>query len=207
MGDLLRRQPVVQAEARHVGAGREGVGVVDLFVDVLDRVFIGAADLAEMMQAGADGAVGDFLLGQFMAGVAVAAAHASRRVRLDEADVAAGADRSELLAFLPVADQLAVHRVADGGGIQLFQLLADLARRVVAILLAGLHRFVLLQAGHPVLWIFGLERGAEHLLGFLGILAARCFGGFLGEGRGGQGKAEGAEKGKFQFHGRLPVSA
>jgi hypothetical protein len=42
-----------------------------------------------------------------VAGVAVAAAQAAGRVGLDEADVAAGADGGELLAFLPVADQLA----------------------------------------------------------------------------------------------------
>ena len=82
MGDLLRRQPAVQSEARHVGARGEGVGVVDLVVGVFDDLVAGAAQLAEVLQARADGAVGDFLLGQLVAGVAVAAAQAARRIGL-----------------------------------------------------------------------------------------------------------------------------
>ncbi len=136
-----------------------------------------------MLQTGADRAVGDFLLGQFVAGVTVAAAQLAGLVRLEEADVTASADGSELLAFLPVTDQLAIDRVTDGRRIELFEFLANLARRTVAVDAAGLHRLVLLETGHPVFRILGLERGAEHLVGFLGVLSARCFNGFLSQGR------------------------
>ena len=114
----------------------------------------------------------------------------------------AGTGGREFLAFLPVADQLAVNRVADGRDIQFFQLLADLARRVVAVLQAGFHRFVLLQTRHPVLRIIGPEGGAEHLLGILGVLATRRLNSFLGESRGSCCYGQPEKKGKFEIHDR-----
>jgi hypothetical protein len=201
VGDLLRRQPVVQAETRHVGARREGVGVVDLVVGVLDDLVRVAAQLAEMMQAGADGAVGDFLLGQLVAGVAVAATRTPGRVGLDEADVAAGADCGELLAFLPVADQLAVDRVADGRGVQP----SPASRRSCAAGCRGTGcRFSSsrpARGGSSSIWIVGAEGAAEHLLGFLGVFAAGASTAFWAWA-GGQGLGQPAKKGKFQFHGR-----
>ena len=80
VGDLLRRQPVVQAETRHVGTGGEGIRVIDLVVNVLDVFFRIAADLAELLKTGADRAVGQFLLGQLVTGIAVAAVLLARRI-------------------------------------------------------------------------------------------------------------------------------
>ena len=73
MLDLLFGEDAVVAEARHAGAGGVGLRVVDLAVGVfLDRLR-GAAQLAVADQRRADGAEGDFLRADLVAGVAVRA--------------------------------------------------------------------------------------------------------------------------------------
>jgi hypothetical protein len=159
-----------------------------------------------VLQARADGAVGHFLLRQLVAGVAVAAAQATRRIGLDEADMATGTHRGELLAFLPVTDQLAVDRVADRRLVGFFKLRADLARRVIAVLPAETHRFVLVDAGHPVFRVVDAEGTAEDLFGVLGILPTRWLD-RLGLGQAGRNDgSQSAEKGNFGFM-VIPFSA
>ena len=57
MGNLLRRQPAVQTKTRHVGAGGDGIRVIDLVIDVLDGLLRIAANRAEMLQARTNRAV------------------------------------------------------------------------------------------------------------------------------------------------------
>jgi hypothetical protein len=82
--------------------------------------------------------------------------------------------------------------------IGLFQLLADLARRVVAVLAGRSSSSRPAPGGSSSISDCRPERGAEHLLGFLGVLAARCFGGFLGEAGAARARLR-APKGKFRF--------
>src|SRR5260221_2676155 len=93
-------------EARHVRAGGVGLGVIDLAEGVLlDRGAV-AAQLAVVVQAGTDIAVGQLLRRQLVAGVAVAA------VRI--AGVVGGlfpqTPPGQLFAGLSGADRLAVPR-------------------------------------------------------------------------------------------------
>src|SRR5258708_14079393 len=73
MRDLLFRQHAVVPEARHVGAGRKRLGVVDLAVGVLLDRFARAAQLAEPVEARADGAEGKLLRRELVAVVAAPA--------------------------------------------------------------------------------------------------------------------------------------
>ena len=154
-----------------------------------------------MLQARTNRAVRQLLLRQLMTGVAIAAAQLAGRIGLNETDVATSPDGRQLFAFLPVTDQLAFYWVTDGCLVGFFQLLADLARRVVTVQATGLHRLILLQPAHPVLRIVGTERVAEHLLGFLGVFSTRRINRFLRNGRRGDSYGQPEKKGKFEIHG------
>src|SRR5690606_14500410 len=134
--DLGFGQVAHVAGARHVGAGVVGLGVPDLAPGVLhDRLGRGAvrvgdaAQLAVVVQAGTDGAEGDFFLGDLVAVVAVAAIGRIGLVAPGEAAAALG----DLLALLPVAQELAVRRPLDRLQVGFFQALGH--RRIE--LLAG----------------------------------------------------------------------
>src|SRR5258706_2298348 len=104
--DLLFGEDAVMPEARHVRAGGVGLGVIDLAEGVLlDRGAV-AAQLAVVVQAGADIAVGELLRRQLVAGVAVAAVRIGGIVGGLFADTGLG----NFFAGPPVAQQLSVRR-------------------------------------------------------------------------------------------------
>src|SRR5260221_13084561 len=105
--DLLLGEDAVVPEARHVRARRERVRVVDLAVRVLLQVRREAADLAEVVEARTDGAVGELGPRELVARVAVAAGRNRRIVAVLLADAGLG----DLLALLPVAEIIAVSRI------------------------------------------------------------------------------------------------
>src|SRR6185436_5046170 len=157
--DLLLGEDAVMPEARHVGAGAESLRVVALAVGVaLDRLAC-AAQLAEVVEARADGAVGDLRLGQLVAGVTVGA-RGSLRIIVELHPLAV---LRNTLAALPVADQLAVGGVPDRRKILLLDaggsLLGKFLRRRLAAQLLGLVLVQALELGLSAL----VERGLHEL--------------------------------------------
>src|SRR5258706_15832109 len=100
--DLSLGEDAVVAEARHVGAGREGLGVVHLRVSVLLHLGREAAQLAEVVQARPDGAERKLRLAELVAGVAVGARGSGWIV----VELLAGSRLRDALALLPVAEVL-----------------------------------------------------------------------------------------------------
>src|SRR5260221_128359 len=108
--DLLLGQDAVVAEARHVGAGRERLGIVDLAIGVLLDRLARATLLAELVEARTDGAERQLLLRELVAVVAASARRPGRGV----GELPAHAAFRHSLFLAPVAHGLSGARVADG---------------------------------------------------------------------------------------------
>lgn len=131
------------AEARHVGAGGIGVRIPDLAPGVLDHFLRVAAQLAVLIQRRADIAERNLGLGHLVAGVAVAAVGTADLV----GELHAAAVLGDLLAFLPVAEPVAVGGVFHLLEFGRLDLLRQLVRHLAAVrvLAAGLLHGVLVQ--------------------------------------------------------------
>ena len=149
------------AETRHVGARRVRLRVVDLAVGVLGDLGRVAANLAELIQAGANGAVRKFFGIEFVASVAVTAAWVRRVV----GELPAHARLGDALAGLPVAQILAVFGERDRLEILRFDFLGQRFRnRAGGVLGTQRHRPVLVQSIKFCLTAF-FERRLHHRSG------------------------------------------
>ena len=106
----------------------EGLGVVDLAVGVALRVRAVTAELAEPVEARPDRAEGHFLRRELVTGVAVGADRAPRIV----GELLAASFLRDLLAVLPVAQQLSVRGIADRREVRLLDPLGDVLRQRLA---------------------------------------------------------------------------
>src|SRR2546429_597742 len=156
--DLLFGQHAVVPEARHVGAGRERLGIVDLAVGVLLDRLARAAQLAELVEARADGAERQLLLRDLMAVVAAAAGRTGRVV----GELLAGSALRDALALAPIAHELSGARVTDGRLLRLFDPVAHAFWQLTGMLAAERLRVILPQASDRRL-AASPERGLYHL--------------------------------------------
>src|SRR5678815_4323080 len=109
VADLLLGQDAMVAEARHVRARGVRVGVVDLAPCVLARLVAESAQFSEAIERRPDRSVRQLLRRQLMTGRAVGAGGILRVIGKLESLAAL----RDLLAILPVADELAVGRITD----------------------------------------------------------------------------------------------
>src|SRR6185312_11873121 len=142
VADLLFGQDVVVTEARHVRARRKRFGVVDLLPRVA-TCFVGvAAILAEPIERRADRPVRKLLRRQLVACITIRAGGLLRVVGVLEALPAL----RDLLAALPVADEIAVGRIADRVEIGLLDALGGGRRqRALRVFAADALRFILVE--------------------------------------------------------------
>jgi len=104
-------------ETRHVGAGIEGLCVVDLRPGIFDDFFALTTHLAVLIQRRSDVAEGNFFLSDLVTGVAIAAIDAADSVRR----LHAATILRDLFAGLPTAEILAVSRILHCFQLRSFQ--------------------------------------------------------------------------------------
>src|SRR5258706_3894702 len=131
------------AEARHVRASRECGRVVDLAVGVLLHLRREAAQLAEVVERRSDGAERELRLRELVARVAIRARGNGGII----VELHPSAPLRDPLAFLPVAEKLAVGRIPDECLLLLLDALGHLfRRRLFGVVAAHALRLVLVEA-------------------------------------------------------------
>src|SRR5690606_20000748 len=196
VADLLLGQDPGRAESRHLVARLEGMRIPDARPCVPHHLGRVSAQLAVVVETGADVAEGNLVARKLVAGVAVAAGLRAGLVVVLEA-----APRlRDLLALLPVAQELSVGGVLHVGERLLLDALGHLLRDRTPLVLRALALQVrLLETVEPGLPPFP-ER-ALYDLDDIGIAAAGREGGLCDEEPGAQ-RGDGQRDG---FHVHLPA--
>src|SRR5688572_26153589 len=137
-----------RSEPRHARARYHCLRIVDPIIDGFDTRFRELADFAVLQKARPQRTEAQLPTGELMAGVAVPTILGPRRI---VGEPAAVSRLGKILAFLPVAHELAVGRVFDRRLLACNDRFRYRPRRVVSILTARCHRLILCETRLP-LW-------------------------------------------------------